>query len=160
MLNAHPLVRHLLVPAYLYSGWSLWESLRTSKQLGLFVAAALLCTLATLVPAMLVEFRWQTLPMWCTVEGAQMLCSLEFSCARPGFWCGTHGTGRAGLSQTCGLAACMSLLTMAWLRGAGVELSSLCCLQSCIDHGSRFGMKQAGGWLTAEQCLAVLRVWE
>lgn len=57
ILNAHPLARHMLVPAYLYSGWSVWESLRTSKQLGVFMAAALVCTLVTLIPAKLVEFR-------------------------------------------------------------------------------------------------------
>ena len=56
-MAAHPLAPHALVPLYLYSGWSLWESLRTSKQLGVFVVAGLLCTLAVLVPAPLVEFR-------------------------------------------------------------------------------------------------------
>lgn len=63
-MNAHPLARHLLVPAYLYSGWSLWESLRSSKQIGLFVAAAVICTLVTIVPAKLVEFRLCYRAVW------------------------------------------------------------------------------------------------
>ncbi|KAK9789925.1 hypothetical protein WJX73_006242 [Symbiochloris irregularis] len=62
VLSAHPLAPHMLVPAYLYSGWSLWEGLRTSKQLSLLVAAGMICTIAVLVPAPLIEFRYFTIP--------------------------------------------------------------------------------------------------
>lgn len=57
ILNARPITRHLFVPLYLYSGWSVWESLRSSRQLGIFMTVAMLSTLITLVPAKLVEFR-------------------------------------------------------------------------------------------------------
>lgn len=67
ILNARPITRHLFVPLYLYSGWSVWESLRSSRQLGIFMTVAMLSTLITLVPAKLVEFRYFTIPFMMMV---------------------------------------------------------------------------------------------
>ncbi|KAK9824640.1 hypothetical protein WJX72_011988 [[Myrmecia] bisecta] len=57
----HPAARFMLLPLYLYAGWSLWESLH-SQQPALWMLALGLCTTATTVPAWLLEFRYFTVP--------------------------------------------------------------------------------------------------
>lgn len=47
----------MLIPAYMYSAWSLWDSIiqQQSKACALLLA---LCTAMTLIPAWLIEFRY------------------------------------------------------------------------------------------------------
>ncbi|DBA70178.1 TPA: hypothetical protein ACH3X2_012222 [Trebouxia sp. C0005] len=53
--------RYALIPVYAYSGWSIWNivTAQQSKSCALLMT---LCTVVTLVPAWLVEFRYFTIP--------------------------------------------------------------------------------------------------
>ncbi len=53
----HWAARYTLLPAYLYSCWSLWDTLR-QRQTQLWATGFAVCTAVTLVPAGLVELRW------------------------------------------------------------------------------------------------------
>ncbi len=51
-----PAARYALIPLYAYSGWSIWTSV-TAQQSKLCALLMTLCTVVTLVPAWLIEFR-------------------------------------------------------------------------------------------------------
>ena len=53
----HWAARYMLLPAYLYSCWSLWDRLH-QRDTQLWIAGFAVCTAVTLVPAGLLEFRW------------------------------------------------------------------------------------------------------
>lgn len=62
LLNATPSARYALVPAYLYSAWAARQAL--SHRCSIWVAALVGATVAVLVPAHLVEFRYFTVPFY------------------------------------------------------------------------------------------------
>ncbi|XP_030006255.1 dol-P-Glc:Glc(2)Man(9)GlcNAc(2)-PP-Dol alpha-1,2-glucosyltransferase [Sphaeramia orbicularis] len=60
LFQRHELVRYLLVPAYVFAGWSFLDSLKSRS---LFWSLALLvCLLAATVPQKLMEFRYFIIP--------------------------------------------------------------------------------------------------
>ena len=72
ILNLLAWCRYAVVPAYLYSGWSLAHSLRGQPALLALGGAAAACI--TLVPAELVEFRCLLLPcpLACPSDGTML----------------------------------------------------------------------------------------
>ena len=60
--------RYAVIPAYLYSAWSLVHSLRSSGQPALLALGGAAAACITLVPAQLVEFRYD---LWvlCKLAG-------------------------------------------------------------------------------------------
>lgn len=53
----HPAAKFTLIPAYLYSAWTVWWSLLQGGQPLAFVLGLAAASAATLVPAWLVDFR-------------------------------------------------------------------------------------------------------
>lgn len=56
----HHLVRYLLIPAYLYVGWCIWDYLSTQSELWHLVY--FVCVCAVIVPQKLIEFRYFVVP--------------------------------------------------------------------------------------------------
>lgn len=56
-MAVHPAAKFTLVPAYLYSAWSVWWSLLQGRQPLLWVLGLAAASALTLIPAWLVDFR-------------------------------------------------------------------------------------------------------
>lgn len=69
--GVHPAAKFTLIPAYLYSAWSVWQSLMQGRQPTLLILGLVAASALTLVPAWLVDFRCGTLPSLC--EGSWIL---------------------------------------------------------------------------------------
>jgi len=71
VIQAHWLMKYLLTPLYVYSWWSIFNTLgKTRQKIWIFVfffAAA-----AVLVPAPLIEFRYYTIPFYFIILHAQI----------------------------------------------------------------------------------------
>lgn len=63
VIKAHPLMKYLLVPLYIYSWFSI-SSILGKAQRKIWVLAYFLATAAVLVPAPLIEFRYFTTPFY------------------------------------------------------------------------------------------------
>ncbi|XP_075652892.1 dol-P-Glc:Glc(2)Man(9)GlcNAc(2)-PP-Dol alpha-1,2-glucosyltransferase-like isoform X4 [Castanea sativa] len=63
VINAHWLMKYLLVPLYVYSWFSIFQTLG-KVQRKIWVLAFFLATAAVLVPAPLIEFRYYTIPFY------------------------------------------------------------------------------------------------
>ncbi|XP_023518927.1 dol-P-Glc:Glc(2)Man(9)GlcNAc(2)-PP-Dol alpha-1,2-glucosyltransferase [Cucurbita pepo subsp. pepo] len=71
VINAHWSSKYLLVPAYIYSWFSIFNILGKSKR-KIWVVAYFLATAAVLVPAPLIEFRYFTTPFFFLILNSQM----------------------------------------------------------------------------------------
>lgn len=68
-LAVHPAAKFTLVPAYLYSAWSVWWSLLQGRQPLLWVLGLAAASALTLIPAWLVDFRCSPSPVQVDFKG-------------------------------------------------------------------------------------------